>query len=64
MGIIETWTLVAVILHFCGIEYFANLPVIDWPWHWSCMCLFIWVILLYIVLFILFVALKFLSLNR
>lgn len=50
MGVIEVWTLVAIILHFAGIENFKDWPVIDWPTSWSCMCLELWVILFYVVL--------------
>lgn len=39
MGIIEVWTLIAIVLHCCDVKYFANLPIIDWPWNWSCLCL-------------------------
>lgn len=64
MGIIETWTLIAIILHFCEVKYFANLPVIDWPWHWSCMCLFEWAVMFYIGIFILYIVIKILALNK
>lgn len=58
MGIIETWTLIAVILHCCGVNYFATLPVIDWPWHWSCCCLMLWACLFYLVLIVAWLGLN------
>lgn len=42
MGIIETWTMIAVVLHICGVGFFEGWPIIALPWHWSCFCLFIW----------------------
>ena len=42
VGIIEIWTILAIVLHFCDVGYFAKWSVIDWPWHWSCCCLLIW----------------------
>ena len=50
VGIIETWTILAIVLHFCDVGYFAKWPVIDWPWHWSCCCLLIWYWIVFIVL--------------
>ena len=50
MGIIECWSLLAVILHFANVGEFATWPVIDWPWHWSCLCLEIYVCIVYIVI--------------
>lgn len=40
--VIAIWTLVAIILHFCGVGAFANWPVIAGPFTWSCCCIFIW----------------------
>jgi len=57
MGIIEVWTLIAVVLHCCDVKYFANLPIIDWPWNWSCLCLEIWLCFVYIALGVLWVYL-------
>lgn len=31
MGIIEVWTIVAIVLHFCGVGTFASWPVIASP---------------------------------
>lgn len=40
--VIVVWSLVAVILHCSGVGMFAEWPVTDWPWHWSCLCIFWW----------------------
>ena len=50
VGILEIWTILAIVLHFCDVGYFAKWPVIDWPWHWSCCCLLIWYWIVFIVL--------------
>lgn len=47
MGISEIWTIIAVVLHCCGVGDFANWPIIAGPFTWSCMCIEIWVFLLY-----------------
>lgn len=61
MGIIELWTIVAVVLHFCGVGCFAEWQVIAGPLTWSCMCLEIWVFMLYAALLALVVGLKILT---
>ena len=33
VGIIEIWTILAIVLHFCDVGNFAKWSVIDWPWH-------------------------------
>ena len=52
MGIIEVWTIVAIVLHFCGVGIFASWPVIASPFTWSCCTLEIWVLILYIATFL------------
>lgn len=54
VGIIEIWTILAIVLHFCDVGYFAKWSVIDWPWHWSCCCLLIWEWIVVIVLLLVF----------
>lgn len=58
MGPIEVWTIVAVILHFCGVSSFGEWPVIARPWHWSCLCLEMWEIMLIFAFFPLYSFLK------
>ena len=57
MGIIETWSLIAIVLHCCDVNYFATLPIIDWPWKWSCLCLEIWACFFYVAIIALVVYL-------
>ena len=52
MGFIELWTIVAIILHFCGVGAFASWPVIAGPFTWSCCTLEIWVFIVYIAIFL------------
>jgi hypothetical protein len=52
MGLIEIWTIVAIILHFAGVGDFATWPVIASPFSWSCLCLEMWVFILYIAFFV------------
>lgn len=61
MRIIELWTIIAVVLHLCGVGCFAEWPVIAGPFTWSCMCLEIWVFMLSAALVALVVGLKILS---
>lgn len=46
MGITETWTLIALILHFCGVGAFAEWPAIAGPFTWSCCAIEIWAVIL------------------
>lgn len=50
MGVIEVWTIVAIILHFCGVGSFASWPVIAGPFTWSCCTLELWVFIIYIAI--------------
>ena len=53
MGIIEIWTIVAIVLHFAGVGAFAEWPAIAGPFTWSCCTLEIWVFMFYGVLILL-----------
>lgn len=44
--ILVIWTLVAIILHCCGVGEFAQWPICAWITHWSCMCLLLWDLLI------------------
>ncbi len=48
MGIIEIWTVVAVILHFAGVGMFAEWPVIAGPFTLSCVVLEMLVVGIYV----------------
>ena len=50
MGVIEVWTIVTIILHFCGVGSFASWPVIAGPFTWSCCTLELWVFIFYIAI--------------
>lgn len=47
MGLSEIWSIIAVVLHLCGVGSFAEWPIIAWPWHWSCLCIELWVFGIY-----------------
>ena len=47
MGITEIWTLIALVLLFCGVGAFAEWPAIAGPFTWSCCTLEIWVFMFY-----------------
>ena len=53
MGIVELWSIVAVVLHFVGVGSFAEWPLIAGPTHWSCLCLEIWMFIIYIAIAVL-----------
>ena len=59
MGIIEIWTIVAVVLKLCGVGIFADWPIIASPFTWSCMCIELWVVMFYIFLVVILAVLKF-----
>jgi hypothetical protein len=58
MGIIEILTIVFIVMKLAGVGACENWDIIDWPWHWSCLCLEIWVLLVYIVIACIAVFLK------
>lgn len=58
MGIIEILTIVFIVMKLAGVGAFANWDIIAWPWHWSCLCLEIWVFLVYIAIMIIAAILK------
>jgi hypothetical protein len=58
MGIIEIITAAFIVMKLAGVGACANWDIIAWPWHWSCLCLEIWVFLVYIVIACIAVFLK------
>lgn len=54
------WSVVAVTLTLCGVGAFAQWPITAWPWHWSCLCILYWDLILTVALIFLFAFLKFL----
>lgn len=44
------WSIVAITLTLCGVGAFANWPITAWPWHWSCLCIFYWDMILTVAL--------------
>lgn len=51
MGITEIWTIIAIVLKLCGVGSFANWDIIAWPWHWSCLCIELWSLMIYFAIF-------------
>ena len=64
MGITELWTIIAVILHFCGVGSFAEWPIIAGPFTWSCLCVEIWVFIIYAMLLLFLLIIKFLTRSK
>ena len=61
-SLISLWTLLAIVCHCAELGMFKDWPIIDWPNHWSCMCLFLWAFIVAIgILAILCVLLAFAS---
>ena len=48
MGIIEILTIVFVALRLAEVGACANWDIIALPWHWSCLCLEMWVFIVYV----------------
>lgn len=59
MGLTEIWTLIALVLHFCGIGAFAEWPAIAGPFTWSCCTIEIWLFMFYGIVFVLAVLYTF-----
>ena len=55
MGMIEILTIVFIALKLAGLGACANWDFIALPWHWSCLCLEMWVFVIYIAI-VIFVA--------
>ena len=53
------WSIVAVTLALCGVGSFAQWPITAWPWHWSCLCILYWDLILTAALFFILFVLKF-----
>lgn len=56
MGFTELWTIIAIVLKLCGIGAFAKWDFIAWPWHWSCLCIELWSLILYLAIVLCIVA--------
>jgi len=57
-SLISLWTLLAIVCHCAELGMFKDWPIIDWPNHWSCMCIFLWSFIVVIgILFIICVLL-------
>lgn len=56
MGLTELWTIVSIVLKLAGVGSFAEWPIIASPLTWSCMCIEIWAIILYIAIILLYVG--------
>ena len=50
--LVVIWSLAAVICKLLEVGAFASWKIIDWPWHWSCLCIMIWWAIIFVVLFI------------
>lgn len=40
------WTILAIVLTLCGVGAFASWDITAMPWHWSCLCILYWDIIL------------------
>lgn len=58
MGITELWALIAVTLHICRVGFFAERPIIAGPFTWSCLCVEIWVFIIYAILLLFLIITK------
>lgn len=63
MGIIEIITAAFIVLKLAGVGACANWDIIALPWHWSCLCLELWVVMFYMLLLGILAVLKFI-INR
>lgn len=64
MGIVELWTIVAIVLHLCGVGSFAEWEIFASPFSWSCLCLEMWSFIFYAICLVLLLVIKFVAGNR
>lgn len=55
------WSLIAVVLNLCGAGAFATWPITAWPWHWSCLCILWWDLMLTVILIVVTAVLTFIA---
>lgn len=55
------WSLIAVVLNLCGVGAFAAWPITAWPWHWSCLCILWWDLMLTVILIVVTAVLTFIA---
>lgn len=48
IGLVGLWTVLATVFHYAEFGAFKDWPVIAWPWHWSCLCIAIWWIAIFV----------------
>jgi hypothetical protein len=58
------WSLAAVILNLSGVGTFAKWEITAWPWHWSCLCIFYWAIIVQVIIYIAVVGYAIISTSR
>lgn len=49
MGITELLTIVFIVMKLAGVGACANWDIIAWPWHWSCLCIEIWSLIIIVI---------------
>lgn len=47
------WTMLATVLHLCGVGSFTDWSITDLPWRWSCLSILYWWLILSTINFIL-----------
>lgn len=52
------WTILVIVFALCGVGAFASWDITAMPWHWSCLCILYWDIILTVLLFIILALLK------
>lgn len=52
------WTILAIVLNLCGVGTFASWDITAMPWHWSCLCILYWDIILTVLLFVILALMK------
>lgn len=50
--LVAIWSLTAIICKLLGVGAFTAWKLIDWPWHWSCLCIMEWWVIVFVILFI------------
>ena len=45
-NMVVIWSILAIVLHLCGVGSFSDWSITAFPWRWSCLCILYWWLIL------------------